>query len=62
MISVAAALEVVRSLDGTFGKTWERVADELDTRHWDYGLKAEVAADALAELIRALIAEGALTD
>lgn len=57
----AAAVEVVRSLDGTYGKSWPQVADYLEK----WGREGEqYYADptALAGLIRALIDRGALPD
>lgn len=56
---LAASMEVVQCLDGTYGKTWARVAEELDATAADGG-RAYANPAALAGLIRALIDYGAL--
>jgi hypothetical protein len=56
---IAAAAEVVQALDGTYGKSWDRVADELDEKASD-GEQTYADPGALAALIRALVEYGAL--
>lgn len=56
---LAASMEVVQGLDGTYGKTWARVAEELDATAAD-GERTYADPAALAGLIRALIDYGAL--
>lgn len=55
-----ASMEVVQCLDGTYGKTWARVAEQLDKTAAD-GERVYADPAALAGLIRALINYGALS-
>ena len=55
----AAAAEVAQTLDGTYGKTWTQVADELDATARE-GERVYADPAALAGLIRALHATAAL--
>ena len=57
---LAASMEVVQCLDGTYGKSWTQVADQLDKTAAD-GERAYADPAALAGLIRALIDYGALS-
>lgn len=59
--TIAAAMAVVQGLDGTYGKTWAEVADELTERGSD-GERTCTDPTALADLIRALLAHGALRE
>lgn len=56
---VEAAAVVALHLDGTYGRTWAQVADELDQSAAN---DERIYADprALANLIRALVAHGGL--
>lgn len=54
-----AAAELVQELDGTYGRTWEQVALNLDELADDEG-RTYASPASLAKLIRALLACGAL--
>jgi hypothetical protein len=56
---IAAAVEVARNLDGTYGRSWNQVADDLDEWARDVG-PTYADPGALAALIRALVEYGAL--
>jgi len=56
---VESAGGLVLTLDGTYGKTWQQIITELDTLAAD-GEQVYVEPAALAGLIRALLAYGAL--
>lgn len=56
---VEAAAVVALHLDGTYGRTWAQVADELDQSAAN-GERVYVNPQALANLIRALVAHGGL--
>lgn len=54
----AAARDLVQSLDGTMGRTWSEVADEVAEQEYP----ASVSTAELVALIRALVAVGELRD
>lgn len=56
---VESAGGLVLTLDGTYGKTWQQIITELDSLAAD-GEQVYVEPAALAGLIRALLAYGAL--
>lgn len=58
---IAAAVEVVLSLDGTYGKSWPQVADDLEKWARD-GEQYYADPGTLAALTRALVDYGALRD
>lgn len=58
---IAAAVEVVRSLDGTYGKSWPQVAGYLE-KWGQEGEQYYADPTALAGLVRALVAYGALDE
>lgn len=56
---VESAGGLVLTLDGTYGKTWQQIITDLDSLAAD-GEQVYVEPAALAGLIRALLAYGAL--
>jgi hypothetical protein len=56
---VESAGGLVLTLDGTYGKTWQQILTDLDSLAAD-GEQVYVEPAALAGLIRALLAYGAL--
>jgi hypothetical protein len=54
-----SAAGLVLTLDGTYGKTWQQILIDLDEKAAD-GEQVYIEPAALAGLIRALLAYGAL--